>query len=392
VAWDGIKWVAVGNSNGSVANAQQITTKYSYDGINWSDIPFASPYNTIDYYGFGIKWNGTMFVAVGSNTTSDGRIRYSYDGFFWNSATSATFEGTNPFGYNVNWNGNMWVAVGTDGTPANRIKYSYNGSNWSNSGGTGNQTFTATGVSVVYTTPLNPDIYTPNLNFYTQGVPNYLSTTNQLFATASTLVLNNTMTVYNSKPYVLINSVVPRPTIDPGLPSNALDVRGQMRVTSTLLADAGVFSNTVFIGSDSNIKTDIITADTSLCYSNIKSLPLKRFHYRSDYTPGLRDTTQLGFIAQEVATVFPKSVLGLYNNALEQDILLLNKDQIRMSHYGATQQLIETTEHYQSTFDTCCTDENIVQETSTIQTTTLLISTLSAKYDSLVSNISSLLG
>lgn len=62
-------------------------------------------------------------------------------------------------------------------------------------------------------------------------------------------------------------------------------------------------------GSDERYKENIVDADLDICYNNIKSLKLKRFKYKEEvYRDPSSDTTKLGFLAQEVETIFPKSV------------------------------------------------------------------------------------
>ena len=63
--------------------------------------------------------------------------------------------------------------------------------------------------------------------------------------------------------------------------------------------------------SDERVKENIVTASLETCYETVKNIPLKRFNYTENYseTP-LYDVNQLGWIAQEVATQFPKSIIS----------------------------------------------------------------------------------
>lgn len=111
VAWNGTMWVAVGgNTTHSIA--------YSYDGITWIGLG-----NSIFTTGNGIAWSGSMWIAVGSGTNHS--IAYSYNGMTWVGLGKGTFATQ---GNNVAWNGSLWVAVGS-GT--NLIAYSYDGISWS---------------------------------------------------------------------------------------------------------------------------------------------------------------------------------------------------------------------------------------------------------------------
>ena len=64
------------------------------------------------------------------------------------------------------------------------------------------------------------------------------------------------------------------------------------------------------VSSDERLKSNISLADTARCYEIVKSLPLKRFTWRDEvYTPEqASDRSKLGWIAQDVESVFPKAV------------------------------------------------------------------------------------
>jgi len=68
-------------------------------------------------------------------------------------------------------------------------------------------------------------------------------------------------------------------------------------------------TNTWTIASDERLKTDITLADLDRCYEIVKDLPLKRYTWKdSSYTLGdVKDRAKLGWIAQDVQQVFPKS-------------------------------------------------------------------------------------
>jgi hypothetical protein len=112
--------VAVGAGVGVGAS----TIAYSYDGINW--FPSTNGTATLGGGGFGVAWNGTLWVAVGINANSG--IAYSHDGITWIGVTTTIFS---MGGINVAWNGLLWIAIGS-GT--NSIAYSYDGMNWTGLG------------------------------------------------------------------------------------------------------------------------------------------------------------------------------------------------------------------------------------------------------------------
>jgi len=104
-------------------------------------------------------------------------------------------------------------------------------------------------------------------------------------------------------------------------------------------------TNTWTVASDERLKTNIELADLDMCYNNIKSLPLKRYTWRDDvYTvEQVPDRSKLGWIAQDVESIFPKAVeqKDMYGYS---DCRSLNSDQILAALYGAVQKLINKVE------------------------------------------------
>jgi hypothetical protein len=93
-------------------------------------------------------------------------------------------------------------------------------------------------------------------------------------------------------------------------------------------------------------KEFIEAADLNICYSNVKTLPLRRYQYISSFANTKNDIAQIGFIADELSTIFPKSVMEFDTNVDPNFSTLnfINYDQIFMAHYGATQQLMSVVE------------------------------------------------
>ena len=120
----------------------------------------------------------------------------------------------------------------------------------------------------------------------------------------------------------------------------ALNVNGRMNATT------GVFSNGIGLTSDRRIKELITDADLDICYNNVKELPLRRYQYISSFRATKYDGSQIGFIADEVSTIFPKSVMDMetYIDPQFSSIQHLNYDQIFLSHYGATKKLMSAVE------------------------------------------------
>jgi hypothetical protein len=98
IAWNGSLWLAVGSDGNST-----LTIVSSPDGITWT--ARTNPFD--GGVGQGIAWNGSLWVAVGYSPTVS--IATSSDGIIWDY-TSNPFEGGE--GRGIAWNGSLWVAVG----------------------------------------------------------------------------------------------------------------------------------------------------------------------------------------------------------------------------------------------------------------------------------------
>jgi alpha-tubulin suppressor-like RCC1 family protein len=93
-------------------------------------------------------------------------------------------------------------------------------------------------------------------------------------------------------------------------------------------------------GSDQRIKTNIQTANLARCSEIIDALDLKYF----SWTPNIdtEDRHSLGWIAQDVETIFPNSVSTGPAHGLP-DFKTLNSDQIIKAMYGSLKNMIQKT-------------------------------------------------
>ena len=110
-------------------------------------------------------------------------------------------------------------------------------------------------------------------------------------------------------------------------------------------------TNTWTISSDKRIKKNIISANLQTCLTSIESLPLRYFEWDTAIYDNkvTKDRRNLGFIAQEVINIFPKSVDILPEAHGLSSFHTLNVDQIYKAHIGATQQLAQIVKIQQST-------------------------------------------
>lgn len=108
--------------------------------------------------------------------------------------------------------------------------------------------------------------------------------------------------------------------------------------------------------SDEHIKKDIELADLDRCYEIVKSVRLKRFGWADGvYTEGeVKDRKNLGWIAQDVQAVFPKStntvpfIKRFIKEGKKEEVseacLDLDGGQMMMAMYGTVQKLMDMVE------------------------------------------------
>jgi hypothetical protein len=135
-----------------------------------------------------------------------------------------------------------------------------------------------------------------------------------------------------------------------GQPAALVSTSGAALLSLTRDAASKPGTTTWGIPSDVRIKENIVNADLDRCYSDIKSVPLRRFSYKPWFFNAVqgKDKHVLGFIAQEVSTIIPK-VVTIDTAYGFSDFNILNIDQLNMSLYGAVKKLISEKEFLEST-------------------------------------------
>jgi len=106
-----------------------------------------------------------------------------------------------------------------------------------------------------------------------------------------------------------------------------------------------LYTGQLLSASDPVLKEKVECANTSLCYSTLAHIPLKRYKYIDPYisTFNVHDIHRLGFLTTDVSPMFPKSVQPLGNGeeyAWMSSTMSIDTAQIKFAHYGVTQHLM----------------------------------------------------
>ena len=220
--------------------------------------------------------------------------------------------------------------------------------------GLGTAGYVSTATLISFSTAQSQNFYSSNISVSS------LTTSSLTFGTGSGyLFLPNTVmnslsvgiliasTITNENIYILAGSkliLTSTVGINCNTPAYTLDVNGNIN------ANTGYFLEGVTFTSDRRIKTNIVNANLETCYSTVRDLLLHRFEYTSSFRQLKNDVKQIGFIADEVETVFPKSI---YTAPVNKDGLstlkFVNFEQIQMAHFGATQYMASLLEQQNST-------------------------------------------
>ena len=299
--------------------------------------------------------NGTAILPEGLVSTANLANLISTN--FFDTQLTSTVIGLGTAGYLSTANGTAVLPEGLVSTAnlANLISTSFFDTQLTSTViGLGTAGYVSTATLISFSTAQSQNFYSSNISVSS------LTTSSLTFGTGSGyLFLPNTVmnslsvgiliasTITNENIYILAGSkliLTSTVGINCNTPAYTLDVNGDIN------ANTGYFLNGAVFTSDRRIKTNITSADTLLCYSTVRELPLHRFEYMSSFRQSKHDIKQIGFIADEVETVFPKSI---YTAPVNKDGLstlkFVNFEQIQMAHFGATQYMASLLEQQNST-------------------------------------------
>jgi len=356
-AWNGSYWVATGQDvTGGTASSIQT----SVDGINWLGITHGGFITN----GLDVEWNGSYWVAVGQGGDT---IQTSSDGLFWTGPTSGGFDS---YGSAVAWNGSLWVAVGRDvaGGALSSIQTSTDGNNWTGIT-TGGFSFAGNGITWngSYWIAVGNDSTSSlsNIQVSVDGT-NWTGITSGGFNSPSYAGYS---VASATQSYLGINCNSPRYT---------LDVNGTINAPSAILNDI-FYANTHLI-SDRRTKKNIVSADLTQCYSTLRELPLRRFEFLNPINELKQDKKQVGFIADEIQSFFPKAIKPhQYNKNGFSTLNFVNFEQIHMTHFGATKYMASLLDNQHSTIvgqnaDISTLKNKFMEQTSEISSLQLQVS------------------
>jgi hypothetical protein len=357
VAWNGLYWVAGGQGG--------VTIKYSFDGINWTDAA-AGTFSTNCLW---VSWNGKVWIAYGQG---GGSIKWSIDGSTWVNSTGSlptsvgkcAFYNPGPMSYrqaNLNilpdfapsfqYSTNQIFMTTSSINLNNRLIVDLQGIVDVEGILTASSIITPT-LSVSTVTSMSSLTFGSGSGWIVMGAAQaaVISTIQQNTALSfiSTLYVGSTNTIVRNYTAQLNGNVLAS-TLMIGNPLSVFSTQG-FRLTLTHDSAMKPFTTVWNTSSDKRVKENIRDADIDRCYDDIKALPLRRFTWQEGFynsSSGI-DRNVIGFIAQEVSTIIPKSV-SIMEAYGYKDFQFLNIDQINMSFYGALKRTIKDKEYMDST-------------------------------------------
>ena len=199
VAWNGNTWVAVGIGSRSIL--------YSYDGIFWR-VPTGQLLTTGG--GRSVAWGENKWVVVGLDSNNAGNTMvYSFDAINWQATNAIRFP---RLGNKVDYNGSYWVAVGSNSNTTSNILTSFDGINWSattNPGVNVSQIF-----SVAYSSNQGVLYNQPGFQILQSNIVTPLTSTHSLAMTLSTLAIDNILYINRYDDSVGVNKVAQGYSVD----------------------------------------------------------------------------------------------------------------------------------------------------------------------------------
>ena len=179
---------------------------------------------------------------------------------------------------------------------------------------------------------LNPTVQFNNFQIYSYPNPETFITSTAILSYSSTISFNTSNLAINR---LRNNNAFGRVGINLFAPTYSLDIGAG--------GDARKPSGTTWVtGSDSRIKESILPVDYQEVIEKVSSLRLVSYKWNEDYRKNnnLSSDANLGFLSQEVKTVFPDSVTESPEHGFS-NFMCLDTDQITKAKFAVTQNLIQ---------------------------------------------------
>ena len=188
---------------------------------------------------------------------------------------------------------------------------------------------------------VRPSIVLPNFDIYARNDPIILISTQTLSVRFSSIIFNEGDLTIKTQYNPLLGGLIGINNLNP---SYALDIAmGNARKPSGI---------TWINPSDRRIKQDICEVEINRLRYEISSLRLVQYKWNSSYaaTRGLDEMPTLGFISQEVESIYPNSVIYSKEDGFT-DFRILDTDQIFKAKFGLTKDLLYRASTLQSRID-----------------------------------------
>ena len=287
---------------------------YSNDGIKWTTVTLPYAYG-ISSIAWSTELNMIVAIPVMTSTTYY-PLLYSYDCINWSiNYTLSEFVVLGK----IQWISDLGVFIAASSLNTFNIAYSFDGKKWK-----------------IYSSGLTHQIknilWSKELQMLV-FISNFATTATTSIVTSSIIKPSDITTIKSQSNEFTCDNINGRVGLGTSTPTYKLQLSTDNAAKPS--------TSTWTVSSDARLKDNIVDADLNMCYNNIKNLKLKKYTWKDTVytTEQVSDRSKLGWIAQEVETVFPKAVEKHDMHGYE-DCRTLNTDQIIASMYGCAKQII----------------------------------------------------
>lgn len=313
-----------------------------------------------------------LFIII-TNQTSNTQILTSSDGYNWNIIN---LQNTSPELESISWSEDLNLLLISTLTN-NILYYSYNGLSWDNY-------IISSGILSVIRSRLTwiKDLslfivfnslasyqfaYSMDgFNWYRSSLtvsiaPQAIAWSSDLkrlvLLAGSTCLAFNTLYSTNAMNTIVQQSNEFKINKSNGYIGLGINPSYQLELSTDSAAKAS--SSTWTVASDERLKENIENADLDICYNNFKNINLVRYKWMNNIYSNdqINDRTQLGWIAQDIEQILPKSVITCNKFGFE-DCKFLNSDQLLSTLYGTVQKLINNFDNQENNINNLQTELN----------------------------------